>query len=122
MEKVQKRLYDLDPPYHGSVPGIVKTFTYVNDTTRPNSKYAPLYDFLKDYPKNKVTLSFQEIEEIIGAPLPKSATGMRSRTWWANSISQSYARCWMNAGWNVDTVKEYSGKVVFWRKKRPFGY
>ena len=47
-------------------------------------KYAPLQTYLKKLPASKqcVTLSFVEIEKIIGAKLPKSA--FTYREWWAN--------------------------------------
>jgi hypothetical protein len=49
-----------------------------------------------------LTLSFAEIERIIGRALPPSAR--RHRAWWANSPSHPVARQWLAAGWRADAV------------------
>ena len=60
--------------------------------------YGPLRDFLSARGDRPVSLSFGEIEEIIGRPLPSSASGAVSRQWWANAPSHSQARAWLSGG------------------------
>ena len=67
----------------------------------------------------EVTLSFPEIERIIGSPLPKSST--EHRAWWGNqreSKSRPQAHAWLSAGFLVDTVNQRPsiGSVRFKRK------
>lgn len=71
------------------------------------SKYDPLRTFLeKTVPHvTEITLSFQQIEAILGFNLPPSAR--KYREWWANPSTprdHPYAQAWLAAGWKVDTV------------------
>jgi len=72
----------------------------------PNSddprKYGPLRDYLAALPltTQEKTLSFAEVEKIIGDKLPDSA--MRHRPWWANQEGGSRAPQWRAAGFKVD--------------------
>ncbi|MBE7435437.1 MAG: hypothetical protein HS100_16095 [Anaerolineales bacterium] len=68
-------------------------------------KYLKLEHFLRDLPpsQNEVTLSFEQVERIIGNTLPPSA--YKYQAWWANSRgSHVEAEAWLNAGWRVETV------------------
>jgi hypothetical protein len=46
------------------------------------SKYANLRNYLRESTEDRTTLSFAEIEKIVGAPLPESAR--LHREWWAH--------------------------------------
>jgi hypothetical protein len=48
-------------------------------------KYDPLRDYFRTQARSDMTLSFREIEKIIGAPLPNNA--LRAR-WWANEADR----------------------------------
>ena len=56
-----------------------------------------------------VTLSFAEIEAILGRPLPASAR--RHRAWWSNSETQTVPRQWLAAGWRADMVDMVAGRI-----------
>ncbi|MGQ2930321.1 MAG: DUF7662 domain-containing protein [Sphingopyxis sp.] len=60
--------------------------------------YQPLRDFLAAKGDRSVTLSFGEIEDLIGRRLPPSASGAVSRQWWSNASSHSQARAWLSLG------------------------
>jgi hypothetical protein len=62
---------------------------------------APLASWLEGA-SSPVTLSFQELEHIIGQAFPPSAR--RHRAWWANSPSRTLARQWLAAGWRAEQV------------------
>lgn len=66
------------------------------------NKYDPLEEYLRS--KVEVTLTFKEIEKILGSELPVSAE--TDRSWWANTTNESrtQARAWLNAGWKVKEV------------------
>lgn len=68
------------------------------------SRYAPLNKHLAGIPKSTKTyeLSFDEINTVIGAALPKSAYDHRA--WWANTESHSQSLAWIAAGWRVEGV------------------
>lgn len=78
-------------------------------------KYEPLGNFLADVPAatGSVTLSFGEIEHIIGAQLPPSA--LMHRAWWANQEGGSRAPHWRAAGFKVDGVNQPDRTVSFRR-------
>ena len=60
-------------------------------------KYLPLTKWLQECNSDPVSLSFSEIEGIIGSRLPESA--FRHNAWWANTRSHPNAVAWMNAGY-----------------------
>ena len=71
------------------------------------SKYNPLGNFLAETPLSitENTLTFSQIEIILGFKLPYSA--YNHRAWWANPSSvddHPYAQSWLAAGWKVETV------------------
>lgn len=81
-------------------------------------KYDDLYDFLERIPPDveEDTLTFDEMEKILGFKLPKSAHAYRQ--WWANSTSPQqhpHAQSWLAAGWTVDTVNQQDKWVRFQR-------
>ncbi|MFP4051702.1 MAG: DUF6884 domain-containing protein [Thermoplasmata archaeon] len=74
------------------------------------SKYEPLGEYLRDLDKDRVLLSFEEIEDILGADLPKSAR--KHSAWWSNG-GHSQADAWMDAGWRVEDLNQNDEEVVF---------
>lgn len=63
------------------------------------SIYAPLEERLASASQSDVTLSFDEIERLLGRKLPPSAYDERiKRQWWANTDTHSQARAWLRAG------------------------
>jgi len=82
------------------------------------SKYDPLGDFLTNTRSNikENTLTFSQIEKILGFQLPYSA--YHHRAWWANPSSATdhpYAQAWLAAGWKVESVKQSEKWVRFER-------
>ncbi|GHT97049.1 hypothetical protein FACS1894142_0580 [Spirochaetia bacterium] len=75
------------------------------------SKYDLLKTFLQDIRGTSVTLTFHQIESILGSDLPLSAS--THRQWWANG-GHSQADAWLGAGWEVDGVD--LGTSVTFRK------
>ena len=68
----------------------------------PKSKYYPLFEYLNEQPDSGLLeLSFAEIEEILGYPLP--ATASKTRAWWANSQT-SHGKTWQEAGENPSPI------------------
>ena len=89
-------------------------------SSRMVSKYDPLNQHLASLSPDlkAITISFVELEKLLGFDLPKSATDYRQ--WWANQAgvgSHSQAHAWMSAGFKVDNValKRPGGHVRFRR-------
>ena len=81
------------------------------------SKYDPLGIYLKQSNQNRITLTFAEIETIVGFTLPKSLKN-RSEAWLGTaegSPRHVQKRVWQSAGYQVETV-QLSQKVVTFKK------
>lgn len=65
------------------------------------SKYQPLMHYLDHYKGHTVTLTFKQIEDIIGAKLPKSAYSTTRRFWNASSNASSVRSAWTAADWSL---------------------
>ena len=84
-------------------------------------KYGPLKLHLLSIPedRNEVTLSFRQLEAILGFELPRSAVDYRQ--WWGNqrdTTNRPQAEAWLVAGFLVDGVqlRKSGGSVRFRRK------
>ncbi|WP_157763889.1 DUF7662 domain-containing protein [Paraburkholderia aromaticivorans] len=79
------------------------------------SKYAPLADYLRNLDRNEVTLSFDEIERILGFSLPPTAS--RFRPYWSNSgVKDGHpGRLWRDAGWRQVRI-DLTGRHVSFRR------
>ena len=76
------------------------------------AKYDPLRDWLRGQEhRSEVTLSFEDVERLVGGALPASAHVHRA--WWGNNESSVQASAWMSAGWLVDRVDERARRVRF---------
>jgi len=77
-------------------------------------KYEGLGNFLKKEGHEVLELTFSEIEDILGFPLPKSA--YVHRPWWANDENHVQARDgWLSAGYTSQAVDIISQKTRFKR-------
>jgi hypothetical protein len=79
------------------------------------SKYEPLPRFLASQEVPKFRIAFQQIEDILGFKLPKSA--YEYEAWWSNNATgHSHARTWLAAGWKVEDLDLVSRQVTFTRE------
>lgn len=78
------------------------------------SKYQPLREHLARLEDVVWAAKLDEVEEIIGSTLPKSAR--EHRTWWANSGgSLVHQNAWLDAGWRVERTDLNRDVIVFRR-------
>ncbi|QKC81249.1 hypothetical protein [Mesorhizobium sp. NZP2077] len=77
------------------------------------TKYAPIADFLQMQALDELSLDFEKIEEILGASLPRSAYDHQA--WWANDVSHSQGRSWLDAGWKTENLDLVRRSVTFAR-------
>ena len=95
-------------------PALVISRNHTSPRTAASGKYSLLCQYLQEQSgKETVTLTFHQIEDLIGQPLPNSAH--RHSAWWANEKKGSHvqARAWMDAGWLVDSVDLILQNVTF---------
>ena len=80
-----------------------------------SGKYEALERYLSGVPERRVTLRFQQIEDIIADTLPRTAR--EDELWWANTTNPGRAqpRAWLNAGWRVEAVDLPAQAVTFIR-------
>jgi len=81
------------------------------------AKYDALVDLLAGLGTDRVTLSFHEIDAVVGG-LPPNAKA--DRTWWGNTTNPTrvQAHAWMGSGWTVERVSLTTEEVVFVREPR----
>lgn len=78
------------------------------------SMYEPLGEFLKGRRGQETPMTFREIEQVIGSPLPASAR--KHRAWWSNNGSNNVmVKVWKAAGFQSERVDMGSEKLVFRR-------
>ena len=85
--------------------------------TRLGAKYSPLTRYLARRAQytDMVTLSFRQIEGIIGNSLPPYA--FQNAEWWKNSRAGSHGKTWLDVGWHVEDVTIEKRTVTFRREK-----
>jgi hypothetical protein len=75
-------------------------------------KYEPLGRYLSESREGFKTMSFSEIEKILGFSLPMSANV--HRPWWANDETHVQAfDGWLSIGWKVESVNLTTQYVTF---------
>ncbi len=81
------------------------------------SKYDPLKIHLNLSENQTITLSFSEIEKILGKPLPTSA--FRHNAWWSNEVKGTHTQSnsWMDSGYRTKDLDLNMQRVTF-RKAR----
>ena len=65
-----------------------------------SAKYRGLAEYLLSSNERKVTLSYSQIEEILGFALPETARKFK-QSYWANTETHSYASSWMAIGYKT---------------------
>jgi hypothetical protein len=84
------------------------------------NKYTPLYEYLKKQTADDFVLTYEEIEDILGFDLPRSAD---KAAWWDDDTPhhpREQAEAIRKGGYDSRRVPE-GGKVRF-RKNSVFGY
>ncbi len=72
----------------------------VSRLEKVSMKYRGLAEYLLLSNETDVTLSYSQIEEILGFPLPNTARKFK-QSYWANTNTHSYASSWMNVGYKA---------------------
>lgn len=79
-------------------------------------KYEPLTHFLVRSGTSHLPMSFEEIERLLGFPLPASSRSHRA--WWSNNPNNNVmTKAWLAAGFETTDVDVLRGHLVFRRRK-----
>ena len=72
-----------------------------------STKYRGLAEYLLSSNESRITLSYSQIENILGFTLPDTARKFK-HSYWANTETHSYASSWMAVGYKtrVDTESD----------------
>jgi predicted transcriptional regulator len=98
------------------VEPVLLTALPVEEILEEDSRYAKLALYLQTQTDERVRLTFNEIEQIVGSELPKSA--YQHRSWWANdAASHVQSQQWLDAGWRVSQINLTDQTVVFVKAK-----
>lgn len=65
-----------------------------------SAKYRCLAEYLLSSNATRVTLSYSQIEEILGFSLPDTASKYK-QSYWANTETHSYASSWLAVGYKT---------------------
>lgn len=76
-----------------------------------SAKYRGLAEYLLSSNETRVTLSYPQIEKILGFTLPDTARNFK-QSFWANTKTHSYASSWMSVGYKTRVDVE-SDNVTF---------
>ncbi|GGM21915.1 DUF7662 domain-containing protein [Deinococcus aerophilus] len=81
-------------------------------------RYAPLAAHLAAIPSTtpSVTLSYGEIENILGADLPATARSTHAPAWWSNTETHSQGKAWLAVDWKTSNINPSAETVEFRRK------
>ncbi len=74
-------------------------------------KYRKLAEYLLSVNETRVTLSYPQIEEILGFKLPDTAKNFKP-SFWANTKTHSYSSSWMGVGYKAQ-IDPHSDSVTF---------
>ena len=78
------------------------------------SKYSSLTTFLASRTQPRISMSFEDIERVVGSKLPQSA--FNHRAWWSNNPTNSVmTKAWLAAGFRSEDVDMTARRLVFSR-------
>jgi hypothetical protein len=78
-------------------------------------KYSPITKWLSEISCNKISLTFSDVESILGFKLPESA--YKHSRWWMNDINHSQAKGWIDAGFITANYNQaIASKAVVFEK------
>lgn len=103
------------PPTPIVAPPIGSAVPQEDDDEAPKGSYALLAAHLKAQAISLTSLSltFQEIERILGKELPRSA--YEYRAWWANDPSKPQSTAWLEEGWRTMAINMSERRLTFVR-------
>jgi hypothetical protein len=94
----------IPPPQHGRT---------IRSSSSHDGKYRPLWEHLRGLERPEITLSFNDVERILGFPLPPSSRAHQPH--WYGYKGSAVARAIIDAGWKARNVDLVTQTVTFTR-------
>lgn len=86
---------------------------------KENTKYFPLYTYLRQSQLDEIALTFAQIETILQTPLPNAARIQRG--WWSNRERGAVqAAAWMKAGYETEGIDLTAETATFRKRQRAY--
>jgi len=85
------------------------------DTRQKGQKFLPLGEFFRSNTKLSITMSFSEVEGILGFPLGKSA---EQHSWWTRTGFMNISQCWLDNGYEIKKLSIDKKRVTFHQTKK----
>lgn len=97
---------EIDDTADSAIRSFMSENSLVIDPTEEQRKYRPLYEYLSQKKDDIVHMTFVEMEEILGFPLPVSF--QRHPSFWANNENGQHHHCkaWLDAGYKTINVQK----------------
>jgi Domain of unknown function (DUF4268) len=101
-------------PLSSAVLGTVAPLQAGEADSQPEGSYALLASYLQSQlGASSTTLTFAQIEGILGKKLPRSASEYRA--WWSNDPSKPQSAAWLEEGWRTTSVNMSDRRLTFVR-------
>jgi DNA-binding transcriptional ArsR family regulator len=84
----------------------------LDDPKKRHRKFDALHKYFKRLTADTITLTFSEIEEIIGSALPKSSG---ENMYWTRRGRQFIGDCWVSNGYKISELDVAAQVVTFYR-------
>jgi Domain of unknown function (DUF4268) len=104
-----------EPPRLQPTVGAAHLPSNQRELERPHGSYAPLAAHLEALPADttSLTLTFQQIEDLLMKELPRSASEYRA--WWSNDPMKPQSAAWLDEGWRTTSVSMTERRLTFVR-------
>ena len=81
-----------------------------------SDKYRALAEYLYERWEKKITLTYEQIEDILQFKLPPTAYNI-PKSYWANTLTHTYATSWLSVGYkarvDAEALKVTFEKIVY---------
>lgn len=100
---------DIEPIAQNDVIALIESLD--KKGTRAGGKFLPLSDYFRKCTDLSVTLTFKEIEKILGVPLCKTAH--TNKQYWCKTDTSSISQAWLSNGYTLQRIRLDQQKVLF---------
>lgn len=109
IKSLESKVKSLEEKFEGTSPPVKPQRNLQLD--KVSAKYRGLAEYLLSSNETKITLSYSQIEDILGFELPDTARKYK-HSYWANTDTHSYSSSWLAVGYKT-RVDSDSDMVTF---------
>lgn len=105
---------DIEPASQNDIIGLIESLD--KSESKRGNKFLPLSNYFRQRTELSISLTFKEIEDILGASLCKTAR--TSRQYWCKTDSASISQTWLPNGYTLQRVRLDEQKVLFHKTEK----